>query len=109
MRYLARVLNLISMTSTPSHYICHGILRLAHLTAKALGSAEPKLVNFIWHGGEPLLLGRDFFRKALSLQEKFLQPRRYVLNSIQTNGTLIDEAWCEFFGRNKFTVGISID
>jgi len=82
---------------------------LAHLTAKALQSAEPKLVNFIWHGGEPLLLGQDFFRKALSLQEEFLRPRRYVLNSIQTNGTLIDEAWCEFLGRNKFTVGISVD
>jgi uncharacterized protein len=82
---------------------------LAHLTAKALRSAEPRLVNFIWHGGEPLLLGRDFFRKALSLQQEFLQPRRYVLNSIQTNGTLIDDAWCEFLGRNKFMVGISVD
>jgi uncharacterized protein len=82
---------------------------LAHLTAKALRNPSRRLVNFIWHGGEPLLLGREFFQRALSLQEKFLQPRQYVINSIQTNGTLMTEEWCEFLKRNRFTVGLSID
>ena len=82
---------------------------LAHLTAKALRNPDRHLVNFIWHGGEPLLLGQDFFKRALTLQQRFLKPRQYVINSLQTNGTLLTEDWCEFFKRNRFTVGLSID
>lgn len=82
---------------------------LAHLTAKALQNPGHRLVNFIWHGGEPLLLGQAFFKRALTLQEKFLQPRQFVINSVQTNGTLMTEEWCELLKRNRFTVGLSID
>lgn len=82
---------------------------LANLTAKALAPNKYRLVNFIWHGGEPLLLGIDFFKKALSLQEAFINDNQYVMNSIQTNGTLLNEEWCEFFRRNRFNVGVSID
>ena len=82
---------------------------LAHLTAKALQNPRHRLVNFIWHGGEPLLLGQTFFKRALSLQEKFLQPRQFVINSVQTNGTLVTDEWCELLKRNRFTVGLSID
>ena len=69
---------------------------------------ESEVVNFNWHGGEPLLLGVEFFRKALSLQQKYADGK-CINNTIQTNGTLVDERWCELFAENNFLVGISLD
>ncbi len=86
-----------------------GLDVLANLTAKALQAKAQRVVNFIWHGGEPMLLGIDYFRRALAIQKEFLAPGRYVINSIQTNGTLLTDEWCEFLLRNRFTLGISID
>ena len=63
---------------------------------------------FTWHGGEPLLRSIDFYRKALSLQQKYAGGRR-IDNVIQTNGTLLTDEWCEFFAQNHWLVGISID
>lgn len=65
-------------------------------------------VLFTWHGGEPLLHSIDFYRKALSLQQKYAGGRR-IDNVIQTNGTLLTDEWCEFFAQNHWLVGISID
>jgi uncharacterized protein len=65
-------------------------------------------INFAWQGGEPTLLGVDFFRKAVALQEKFADGK-IIFNAIQTNGTLLDDEWCEFLAANKFLVGLSID
>lgn len=65
-------------------------------------------VLFIWHGGEPLLCGLDFYKYALSLQQKYAGGR-HIDNCIQTNGTLITEEWCHFFKENNFLVGVSID
>lgn len=65
-------------------------------------------VLFIWHGGEPLLLPIAFYERAVELQHRYAEGRR-IDNCIQTNGTLINETWCEFFRRNNFLVGISID
>ena len=65
-------------------------------------------VLFTWHGGEPLLRSIDFYRKALSLQQKYAGGRR-IDNVIQTNGTLLTDEWCEFFAQNHCLVGISID
>ncbi|MCQ2154112.1 MAG: anaerobic sulfatase maturase [Bacteroidales bacterium] len=69
---------------------------------------ESDEVSFCWHGGEPLLLGIEYFRKALALQKKYADGRR-VLNSLQTNGTKVNDAWCRFFHTNGFLVGISLD
>jgi uncharacterized protein len=66
-------------------------------------------VLFSWHGGEPTLLGVDFFRRAIELQRKHAPPGREILNGIQTNGTLLDEEWCRFLAEEKFYVGLSID
>lgn len=65
-------------------------------------------VLFTWHGGEPLLRSIDFYRKALSLQQKYAGGR-HIDNVIQTNGTLLTDDWCEFFAQNHWLVGISID
>jgi uncharacterized protein len=67
------------------------------------------IINFSWHGGEPLLAGLDFFRKVLKLQSVHIPSGKTILNGIQTNGTLIDEEWCRFIAGNGFLVGLSID
>ncbi len=65
-------------------------------------------ITFCWHGGEPLLAGVDFYRKALSLQQKYANGKR-LINTFQTNGTLINREWCCFFKDNDILVGVSID
>jgi len=66
-------------------------------------------VIIAWQGGEPTLMGVDFFRRSISYQEKYRKPGTTLLNTIQTNGTLIDDEWAVFFKDNNFLVGISID
>ena len=65
-------------------------------------------VTFCWHGGEPTLLGVDYYRRAVALQQKYAGGKT-IENTIQTNGTLIDKQWCDFFAQNRFLVGISLD
>jgi uncharacterized protein len=65
--------------------------------------------DFAWQGGEPTLMGLDFYRKAIELQHKYRDSGQDVSNSIQTNAILLDEEWCRFLSENKFLVGISID
>ena len=74
-----------------------------------IGANENPEVTFAWQGGEPTLMGIDFFLKAIQFQEKYKKPGMQIFNTIQTNGTLLNEAWCEFFRKNNFLVGISID
>jgi uncharacterized protein len=67
------------------------------------------VINFSWHGGEPTVLGLDYFRKLVALQRKHRPPGRRITNAIQTNGTLLDEDWCRFLAAEHFAVGISLD
>ena len=69
---------------------------------------EVDKVTFCWHGGEPTLVGLDYYRKAVGFQQKYAGGRQ-IENTIQTNGTLIDEEWCRFFAENHFLVGVSLD
>jgi uncharacterized protein len=62
-----------------------------------------------WQGGEPTLMGLDFFRRSVAYVEKYRKPGMAISYSIQTNGTLLDDEWCTFFRENNFLVGISID
>lgn len=66
------------------------------------------VIEFAWHGGEPLLAGLDFFREAVHLQNKYGAGRK-ILNTLQTNGTLLNDEFCKFFRKNNFLLGISID
>jgi uncharacterized protein len=66
------------------------------------------VVLFTWHGGEPLLLSLDFFKKVVVLQKRYAQGR-IINNCLQTNGVLLTEEWCKFLKENNFLVGISID
>lgn len=66
-------------------------------------------IFFSWHGGEPLLAGLDFFRKAVSMQLRYKPAGKEIINGIQTNGTLINWDWAYFLAQEKFLVGISID
>jgi uncharacterized protein len=67
------------------------------------------VINFFWHGGEPTVLGIDYFRKIIGLQRKHLPSGRRINNSLQTNGVLLDDDWCRFFGAEHFAVGLSLD
>lgn len=69
---------------------------------------EVNEVTFNWHGGEPLVLGLDFYKKAIELERKYAGGK-VIHNTIQTNGTLVTREWADFFAANKFLVGISID
>lgn len=66
------------------------------------------VIEFAWHGGEPLLAGINFFRDAVELQKKYGNERK-ILNTLQTNGTLLNDEFCEFFKENNFLLGVSID
>ena len=72
-------------------------------------SAAPKRVDFNWQGGEPLLCGIDFFKKAVELQGRGRRDSQEIINALQTNGVALDDEWCEFFATNNFLIGISID
>ena len=66
-------------------------------------------LNIAWQGGEPTLMGIDFFRRAIVYVEKYRKPGQSVLHTIQTNGTLLTDEWCAFFSEHNFLVGLSVD
>ena len=74
-----------------------------------IAASPTESILFSWHGGEPTILGLDYFRRIVELQRKHRPPGREILNGIQTNGTLLDEAWYEFLGAEAFFVGLSMD
>ncbi|NLN19739.1 MAG: anaerobic sulfatase maturase [Firmicutes bacterium] len=67
------------------------------------------IIDFAWQGGEPTLLGIDFFRRVVELQKRYAPPTKEIRNAIQTNGTLLDDDWCRFLKENSFLVGLSMD
>jgi uncharacterized protein len=82
---------------------------LAHSIAAAMQDDTHNVVTFAWHGGETTLLPMDFYRRAMALQSRFRRPGQYVQNHLQTNATRLTAEWAEFFRRNDFGVGISLD
>jgi len=74
------------------------------LQAQPLGE-----VNIAWQGGEPTLMGIDFFRRAIEYVERYRKPSQNILHTMQTNGTLLDDEWCAFFKQHNFLIGLSVD
>jgi uncharacterized protein len=66
-------------------------------------------VSIAWQGGEPTLMGLDFYHQAMETVEKYRRPGMSFLHTMQTNATLLDEDWCTFFKENNFLIGVSID
>ncbi len=66
-------------------------------------------VNIAWQGGEPTLMGLDFYRRSIDLVEKYKRPGMRFLHTMQTNGTLIDDEWAAFFKEHNFLIGLSLD
>jgi len=66
-------------------------------------------VNIAWQGGEPTIMGLDFYRRAMAVVEKYRRPGMTFLHTMQTNGTLLTDEWGEFFAEHNFLIGISID
>jgi uncharacterized protein len=66
-------------------------------------------VNVAWQGGEPTLMGLDFFKRSVELVEKYRRPDQRVLHTMQTNGTRLNDEWAAFFKQNNFLIGLSVD
>jgi uncharacterized protein len=72
-------------------------------------SQEVPEVSLAWQGGEPTLMGLDFFKRSVELAKKYQKPGTTIQYTMQTNGILLDEDWCDFFRENNFLIGLSID
>ncbi len=76
---------------------------------KYISSQKAGEIAFVWQGGEPMLAGLNFYRKAIRLQQKYSRQGTKITNALQTNGTLLNDEWCRFLVENSFMVGISLD
>jgi uncharacterized protein len=81
---------------------------LEEYTRQYIEANEVPEVTFVWHGGEPLMAGLEYYRKAIGFQQKYAGGKT-IINSLQTNGTLLNADWCRFFHDHNFLIGISID
>lgn len=82
---------------------------LEKFTQQYIESQPHRQMTFTWQGGEPTLLGVDFYQAAVDLQRKYQKPGMILENSLQTNATQLDEAWGRFLAENRFLVGVSLD
>lgn len=81
---------------------------LERYISQYIEAVQVPVVTFCWHGGEPLLAGIDFYERAVELQNKY-RGNKQIENSLQTNGLLVNAEWCDFFRRNNFLIGLSLD
>ncbi len=80
----------------------------AHIRQYLAAQTGPEVV-FTWQGGEPTLMGLDFFRRVVELQARHRKQGQRIENDLQTNGVLLDDEWCDFLKQHRFLVGLSID
>jgi uncharacterized protein len=81
---------------------------LSAFISNYVSSQPTPMVEFVWQGGEPTLSGLDFYKRVVELQKPFARTKT-ITNSLQTNGTLLNDEWCRFLKQHDFMVGISID
>ncbi|HBH84828.1 MAG: anaerobic sulfatase maturase [Bacteroidetes bacterium GWE2_41_25] len=101
-------LDKISLASGKSHPLMPDEI-LEKYVIQHISAVTDNLIFFSWHGGEPLLAGVEFYRKAVGFQKKHRPAGTKIVNGIQTNGTLLNEEWCSFLSAEGFIIGISID
>lgn len=82
---------------------------LAEYTRQYIEAQQTPDVTFAWQGGEPTLMGLDFFKRAVELQQQYRKPGTTIHNALQTNGTTLDDDWGRFLHEHKFLVGLSLD
>jgi uncharacterized protein len=82
---------------------------LENYTRQHIAAHDVPEVTFAWQGGEPTLMGLDFFKRAVQLQQKYRKPGTRIVNTVQTNATTFNDAWCQFFHEHHFLLGISLD
>jgi uncharacterized protein len=82
---------------------------LGQYIAQHIEACPDEVIRFSWHGGEPTMLGLDYFRRIVALQRKHQPTSQRIANGIQTNGTLLDDEWCRFLATENFAVGLSLD
>lgn len=82
---------------------------LEEYTRQYIEAQRTPEITFAWQGGEPTLMGLAFFKRAIYHQQKYAPPGKTIQNTLQTNGTLLDDDWCRFFKGNNFLVGLSVD
>jgi uncharacterized protein len=82
---------------------------LVAFTRQYIQAQDVPEVTFAWQGGEPTLMGLDFFERAVALQEQYRRPGMRIENALQTNAVLLDDDWCRFLKRHGFLVGVSLD
>jgi uncharacterized protein len=83
--------------------------QLEYYVRSFLDSQPNGPVTFVWQGGEPTLMGLDFFRRAVALAEEYRRSTQEISHSLQTNGVTIDDEWAQFLAEHNFLVGLSID
>lgn len=91
----------------PKHHVMDAAT-LERMTRDLQAIGNPT-ASYGWQGGEPLIAGREFFHLAFRMQEKHRRPGQVIANAVQTNATLIDEAWARLFARNRVLLGVSLD
>jgi uncharacterized protein len=77
--------------------------------AQHINASPDPVIRFSWHGGEPTVLGLDYFRRIVEVQRKHTRSQKSVVNGIQTNGTLLTDEWCRFLAEEGFSIGLSLD
>jgi serine-type anaerobic sulfatase-maturating enzyme len=82
---------------------------LEEYTRQYIGAQQVPEVTFAWQGGEPTLMGLPFYEQAVGYQQKYRKPGMRIQNALQTNAVTLDDAWCEFFVKNDFLIGVSLD
>ncbi len=82
---------------------------LEEYTKQYIAAQQVPEVTFAWQGGEPTLMGLDFFKRAVQLQQQYRRPGMRIYNAFQTNGTLLDDDWGRFFREHDFLIGLSVD
>nr|WP_237487052.1 anaerobic sulfatase maturase [Vibrio hippocampi] len=82
---------------------------LEHYIKSYIEAQNTPEIIFSWQGGEPTMLGLSYFEKVVQLQQQYCPDGVLISNDLQTNGTLLDDKWCQFLAKNNFLVGLSID